>query len=576
MRYNRTLMLTLVFLGGCSEPGAETLSVAARPDPQRPPARFVDVTEESGLRFLHTNGMTPQKFLPETLGSGVGIFDFDDDGHLDVFLVNGRSWTPDSGSPSSALFRGTGDGRFEDVSESVGLDFVRQGMGCSMGDADGDGDDDVFVTAVDGNVFLRNDGGRQLVDATREAGLTSRTWAAPDGRLVPEWSTASAWFDADNDGDLDLFVCNYCRWAPELEIFTSLDGVHKVFSTPDRYEGLPCRLFLNDGNGRFSEGPGRERLEECLGKGLGVALWDFDDNGLVDVVVANDTRPNFLFLNRGHGVFEEAGVTTGIAYDEHGRARAGMGIDVAWLQPVGAAVVTIGNFAGEPLSFYAWSVGDSGRRGGFEDVAKRWGLDDAALVPLTFGLMFADFDLDGWQDLVLANGHIEPDIDQFARGQTYGQPLLKFQGGANGFVDVSNAAGDAPAVPRVGRGLARGDLDNDGDPDLVLTTNGGAAVVLRNESRPGDGVRVGRVRLVGRRGNPHAIGARVILSWDGREQVRMVATGSSYSSQSETTLTFGLGRTGSAGLVTVHWPDGETTRTQVTQDPNEWLIPRDP
>ncbi|MGE3165920.1 MAG: CRTAC1 family protein [Planctomycetota bacterium] len=574
MRWSALAVLLLV---GCSDENIDKsqMEVVRRGVELRAAslaAQFVDATNAAHVSFVHRNGMTPRKLLPETLGSGVGLFDYDGDGIIDIWFVNGRSWTREGPATPSALYRGLGGGRFRDVSSEVGLTFERYGMGCCMADVDADGDEDVFVTAVDGNVFLRNEEGRRFVDATLEAGLASRTWTTADLGPVPEWGTAAAWFDADGDGDLDLFVSNYCRWTPELEIFTTLDGVEKVFSTPDRYDGLPCRLFLNDGHGRFAEGPGREELERHLGKALGVALWDFDDDGLLDVVVANDTRPNFLFMNRGGGHFDEVGFQAGIAYDTHGRARAGMGVDVAHLRSVGGPVVSIGNFAQEPLSFFAWRQESRGSLPAFQDVARSWGLEGAAFAPLTFGLCYADCDLDGWQDLVVVNGHIEPDIARYVRGESYAQPILYFAGGADGFVDVSDRSGAALAEPRVARGLAHGDLDGDGDIDLVVTTNGGPALVLRNDLASSVGGRHLRIRLRGERGNPRAIGARVTLDWAGHRQVRTVRTGSSYVSQSELTLTFGLGTREGSGTVSVRWPRAGSTTHAFTHETRELTL----
>jgi hypothetical protein len=435
-------------------------------------------------------------------------------------------------------------------------------MGVSVADYDGDGDDDLFITGVSDNALLRNDGGGLFVDVAKAAGLSSPRWLDRGGKSHPEWSTASAWFDADGDGDLDLFVGNYVQWTYETEIFTTIDGVTKAITTPDRYPGLPCRLFLNRGDGTFEDASERAGLLAHAGKALGIALWDFDNDGKLDVVVANDTQPNFLFLNRSTASgpsFEERGVEYGVAYDDNGRARAGMGIDVADYANDGTESVAIGNFSGESLSLYR----RHGERG-FRNAATQLGLARATLTPLTFGLVFADVDLDGLQDLIALNGHIEPDIARFQPGTSYAQaPLLlrALDGGA--FSDASALAGADFGQARVGRGLAVGDLDGDGDLDLVFTTNGGAAVVLENRAQQIRPRHFLRVALHGKGRNTRAIGALVTLRAGGVTQRRIVRTGSSYLSASELTLTFGLGfMTASAPRVDelrVRWPSGVET-----------------
>jgi hypothetical protein len=524
---------------------------------------FVDVTASAGIAFVHVTGGTGDKLLPETLGAGAAFLDFDGDDKLDIFIVNSQHWPGQEPAnaplPTSRLYRGRGDGRFDDVTEETGAGISVYGMGCSIADYDADGDVDIYITALGDNVLLRNDSGKFL-DVTASAGVAGGLWTDDQGNSHPEWSTAAAWADFDRDGDLDLFVANYVQWTPRYEVFTTLDGASKAFTTPDRYEGLPCRLFLNDGKGAFEDASEAAGLLAVEGKSLGIALSDLDGDDFLDVVVANDTRPNFLFVNRGAGRFEERGLDLGIAYDDTGRARAGMGIDIATYTDDGAASIAIGNFSEEPISL--WRRRPDGSFASRTDVA---GLSVATYEPLAFAVSFLDVDLDGRLDLLVVNGHIEPDIADSVSTQTHAQSSQLFRGlGGEAFDDISELAGDDFTRARVGRGLAYGDIDRDGDLDLLMTTNGGPVTLLRNDvasgaSRPN----FLRVRLIGTGGNLDAIGARVTLQSGGRRQIRHVTTGSSYLSQSELTLTFGLGAETRVDRLTVRWPSGVETEHDI-------------
>jgi hypothetical protein len=533
--------------------GGSTTYAEARPFD----STLVDITAESGIRFRHVTGGYGDKLLPETMGSGCALLDFDGDGHLDVFFVNGAWWPGREPSgepaPTCALYRGRGDGSFDDVTDSSGCGVTLYGMGASVADYDGDGDDDLYVTGVGKNVLLRNDGGR-FSDVTDSAGVRAGTWRDREGSEYPEWSTASGWADVDLDGDVDLVVGNYVEWTVDGEIFTTIDGVTKAFTTPDRYNGLPPRLFLNRGDGTFEDATLRSGLGAHRGKALALAFWDFDRNGYLDVAIANDTRPNFLLLNRGGAVFEEVGLRSGIAYDETGRARAGMGIDVADYMNSGMPGVAIANFSEEPISLYRWQ-----EDGTFSSEASRAGIAQPTYMPLAFGLRLVDIDLDGVLDIIIANGHIEPDVARVFQNQSYPQSPQLFHGRAFGrFEDVSTRSGADFQVPRIARGLAAGDLDGDGDLDFVLTTREGPAVVFRNVRGARYPNHFLRVRLHGKGKNTKALGSTVRLTVGNVTQTRLARTGSSYLSESEMALTFGLGASREIDRLEVRWPTGET------------------
>ncbi|MFQ5530291.1 MAG: CRTAC1 family protein [Gemmatimonadota bacterium] len=504
---------------------------------------IVDVTSESGLSFRHTNGAEGDKWMPETVGSGGGWLDYDGDGWLDIFLVNGRSWS-DSGSARAALFRNQRDGTFADVSRETGADISVYGMGAAFGDFDGDGDADIYVTAVGDNILLRNDGGR-FEDVTGILGVDGN----PQDR-GQAWSTGAAWLDHDRDGDLDLFVCNYVRWTPETDLFHTLDGTSKAYATPEAYEGDTCVLYRNEDGVRFSDATRAAGLWNQTGKALGIIVDDFNSDGWPDLVVTNDTEPNFFYVNRGDGTFEDRAVRAGVAFDPTGRARAGMGVDVTDLDGDGRLTVTIGNFSREAVSLYSQLATEL-----FRDRAPELGLARPTLLPLTFGLRYSDVNLDGWEDLVLANGHIEPTISDVRSEITFAQPPQLFVRSAEGFIDAGDATGADFGQPLVGRGLAVGDYDRDGDADLLITVNGDAARLYRVDAPESAGW-VG-VRLTGPDGNRRGIGAVVhVYASDHRQRWYVTGSGS-YLAQSETgRRSFGLGSLAAADSVRVTWPDG--------------------
>jgi len=531
---------------------------AARPaaPPAPPPVAFSDWTRRAGIEFVHDNGAAGRKWLPETMGSGCAFFDYDNDGWQDILLINGneslttvgrpRAAKPASG-PTMKLYRNNHDGTFSDVTAKAGLAISLYGMGVAVGDYDNDGWDDLFVTCVGRSRLLHNvpdgHGGRKFVDVTAVSGIDDHGF-----------STSCAWLDYDRDGRLDLFVCHYVAWSPKAETrdnYFSIDGTHKSYARPQSYGSESCRLYRNLGGGRFADVTEKTGIRNARSKALGVAVSDYDGDGWPDIFVANDTEPNFLYHNQGDGTFKEVGVASGLAYSEQGTSRAGMGIDTADVRHTGAFDVLITNFSGEQLTLYRR---DSS--GLFLDVAAQSGVGIATQTYLGFGAFFIDYDLDGWTDLFINNGHIDDDIGLRDAGVTYAEPALLFRNlGGGRFQDVSRDCGRALAVPRVGRGAAWGDFDNDGSPDLLLMANHGPATLLHNDNRTGNGWI--RLTLIGTTCNRNAYGARVQIKVGGETQTQEVRSGSSYLSASDRRLLFGLGSAAQADSVEIRWPDGK-------------------
>ena len=510
--------------------------------------RFTDVTAAAGIDFVHATGAFGEKWMPETMGSGVLVLDYDGDGWPDLFFVNSTGWeghAEDRGA-TSMLFRNLGDGTFRNVTVEAGLGRPIYGMGGSAADYDADGDTDLYVTAVGDNRLYRNDGGR-FTDVTSETGTAGSAPGAAD----PAWSTASAWFDADRDGWLDLLVCNYVDWTPETDLFFSRDGVNKSYATPEEYNGESCRLLRNEAGGQFRDVTAESGLDNPDGKSLGIVIDDFTGDGLPDIAIANDTYQNFLYENQGDGTFVDVALDAGVAFDEFGRARAGMGVDVGDILNRGQLSIAIGNFSNEPVSLFTQI-----QEGLFQDLAGAARLTRSTLLPLTFGLRFVDLDLDRYVDLVLGNGHIEPEIEAIQGDVTFAQPPQLFRNdGRGGFADIGRLVGGGFDQPIVARGVATLDFDRDGDLDVVISTNGGAAKLLRNDLEPGPGWV--RVRLAGAAPNLGAVGATVRVFVGDAGQRFVVSTASSYLSQSEANpVLAGLGGAGRADSVVVAWPAG--------------------
>lgn len=502
---------------------------------------LADITLKAGIDFTHNAGRTGRKFLPETMGPGCAFLDYDRDGHLDILLVNGTDqWSGKGRKSTLKLYRNNGDGTFSDATAKAGLDVPMYGMGVAVGDFDNDGWPDLYITAVGQSRLFKNTGRGGFVDVTAKAGLGKR-----EG-----FSASAMWVDYDRDGHLDLFVCNYVRWSPETDVWCSFDGQTKAYCTPEAYRGATCWLFRNKGDGTFEDVTAKAGLLDTTSKSLGVALIDYDQDGWPDILVANDTQPNKLYRNRHDGRFEEVAVKAGLAFSEDGKARAGMGVDVGDFEGSGIEGVAITNFDNEMLGLYRGS-----RNGVFTDSAPRSRVGAETRKSLGFGTFFFDPDLDGRLDLLVLNGHIDESIARARAGVSHTQaPHLFLNGGAAGFRDVAAQAGAEFAAPKVGRGAAYGDFDNDGDQDVLVTTNGGRAYLYRLDVANGN--RSLRVALEGTKSNRDAIGATVRFEAGEMHGMRAVKSGGSYLSESEKVVTIGLGRRQQADRLVVAWPSG--------------------
>jgi len=508
-----------------------------------PSFRLADITATSGIDFLHNSGAFGDKRLPETMGPGCAFLDYDCDGWLDILLVNGMDWAGHRRRTSTPqLYRNNRDGTFTDVTRAAGLAVELYGIGVAVADFNNDGFPDILITAVGQNRLFQNTGKGHFIDVTQKAGLGGRQ----------AFSTSAMWFDYDRDGFLDLFICNYVKWSPEHDVSCSVDGKNKSYCTPEAYRGSTCWLFRNRGNGTFEDVTAKSGIFDTTSKSLGVALLDYDRDGWPDLLVTNDTQPNKLYRNRRDGTFEDVAVRAGVAFSEDGKARAGMGIDVADFDNSGFPGIAITNFDNEMISLYR-----PNGSGGYTDVALKTGVGRASQNSLGFGCAFADMNLDGWLDLIAVNGHIDEAVRNVNHNHGYAQaPHLFLRDGKGKFRDAAVEAGQAFAAPKVARGLALGDFDGDGDVDILITTNQGPAHLYRNDAPSGN--RSLRMHLVGTKSNRDAVGAVVRLTTADGTQMRMVKTGSSYLSQSELTLTFGLGRRTQADRCLVEWPSGVT------------------
>jgi enediyne biosynthesis protein E4 len=543
-------------------------SAALAPHAEQSPAddshiRFTDVTEQAGIRFIHEAGANGKKWYPETIGAGGGFFDYDGDGREDILLINARHWPEDrqSPEPTMRLYRNLGDGTYADVTEAAGLNVPLYGMGFAAADYDNDGDQDLVVTGYLGNRFFINNGDGTFTEATDRVGLRQG-----------KWGTAAVFVDYDRDGFLDLVVGNYVEWDADKE--KALDCTYgtpvKDYCAVKHFKGQGLELYRNLGDGRFAEVTRLVGVEARDAKVLGITVLDFNEDGWPDLFVANDTTPSLLFKNRGDGSFEEVGVRTGIVLDEGGVAYAGMGVDAAYVKNDGQLCIAIGNFAGEPTTLHCQvRSGESYAPELFAELSYGAGIGKATLRFVTFGLFFFDADLDGFDDLFMVNGHVFN--EERLRHIPYAQrPQLFRNLGTGKFREIMPPEGAALTRQIIGRGAAYADYDGDGDLDILITTNQGPAYLLRNDTIRGS--HFIRLKTQGTHSNKDGIGARVKV-YTGREVLqKMVRTGSSYLSQSELTLTFGLGASTSIDKIQILWPSGSVDELRGLAVDTTWLV----
>jgi enediyne biosynthesis protein E4 len=497
--------------------------------------------EKSGITWVHDNASSEAHYLPESMCSGCAFLDYDNDGWMDIFLVNTgpcEFFHPEPAKrPRNALYRNNRDGTFTDVTAKAGLDGVAFGVGVAVGDYDGDGFPDLYVTGYGRNALYHNNGDGTFTDVTEKAGVAD-----------PNWSTSAVWFDYDNDGRLDLFVCSFVEYGMGNKYLCGDNSVGKHFyCIPRLFKGRASKLYHNNGDGTFTEVGQLTDIGKKLGKSHGAIATDINNDGLMDLFVSNDTEPNYLFVNRGHGRFEEVGFNAGVAYSDAGRARSGMGVDSADYDNDGKLDLYVANIDHERFSIYH-NDGD----GNFSDEASDTGIGQATRLLSGWGLKFFDYDNDGNLDLIQSNGHPDDMVEVDTEGVTYREPLLLFHGNGKTLQNVSAQAGPAFQKLWTARGLAIGDFDNDGGLDVLVNNNGGAPLLLHNE--------VGKrnnwigIRLIGKTCNVDAVGAWVRWGFDGQKRSRLKTSGGSFLSSHDPRMVLGIGQAKKFDFIEIQWP----------------------
>ena len=519
----------------------------SRPTAASPPAKFVDVTASLGVRFQHAALHTSKKYLLETMGSGVALFDYDNDGRLDLFLVNGAEIndpTPPGTIPAKTgprywnrLYHQKSDGTFEEVTERAGLRGEAYGMGVAVGDYDNDGFEDLFVTGYGGNHLYHNNGNGTFTDVTEKAGVAGNGW-----------STSAAWVDLDADGLLDLVVLRYLQWDfTDIWCGERKQG-YRSFCHPDEFRSIAPLVYHNDGNGHFTEIAKPAGLAKP-GNALGIAIADFNDDGHIDIFIANDSVPEFLYQNKGDGTFEEVGLFAGVGVDGDGHAYAGMGVDFADYDNDGLPDIAVSDLAYQKYALYR-NNGD----GTFSYATDTAGLGTMTFLHSGWGMRLLDYDNDGWKDLLIGQAHVMDTIELTYPQLHYREPMLIARNTGRGFVDISAESGSAFQEPWVSRGMATGDIDNDGRIDAVVTENGGPVHILRNETNTQNHWLT--LNLIGHKSNRDAIGAEVkIVSAQGRQQATVTTCGS-YLSSGDKRVHFGLGVQPTVKEIDIRWPSG--------------------
>ena len=507
-------------------------------------SKFISVTKEAGIHFKHHDGASGQLYFIEPLGGGAAFLDYNNDGFQDIYFVNGTALPPlvekqlDEGElPGNALYRNNGDGAFTDVAIAAGVADKGYGMGCAVGDYNNDGFSDLYVTNFGANVFFHNNGDGTFTDVTAETGIGDT-----------RWGTSCAFVDYDNDGFLDLYVTNYVKYDIESDQVCMNKGV-RVYCDPRLYEGELDILYHNNGDGTFTDVTKTAGFSKAMGRGLALAWGDYDDDGDMDVYIANDADQNFLYRNNGNGTFTDVSLTAGVGFSEDGEAENGMGADFGDYDNDGRLDLVVTNFQGQTNTLY-----HNEGNGLFSDVSYASKIGTMSLPYLAWGVSFCDYDSDGYQDLFIANGHLDANVQAFDPTGFYEQPNLLFRNNRDGtFDEVGVDSGSGMRLEKVSRGFAYADYDNDGDLDLLVTNLKGTPDLLEN--RDGQNAWL-TLKLVGTRSNRDAIGARVKVTTGDLTQIREVRSGSSYLSQSDMRLHFGLGKQHQVNRLEIRWPSG--------------------